>query len=524
MAQVAADPSPVGQAKSWWQGVGPDRRRLFGILGAVAVTAVVATAALSSYTPYSTVYTNLTPEASGQVIQALATLKIPYRLSASGTSVSVPKADADQARVQLAMQNLPQQGQVGYQNVLTSTSFGMTNQEFNLAVLNALQNDLASTISTMQGIHSATVQIVEPAQSAFALPASGGARASVYVDETAAGGIAPSEVNGIEQLVAHAVTGLSPGNVAVVDQNGQLLSAQSTPVAGGQSANAELAAENAVENTLGQRITNLLEPVTGPGNVAVTVHALLSFSQSRTTSTIAKNGSPSSKSSTTETFKGTGTPPTPAGVSGNVPTYTGTGTGGKSTYTIKQNQVSYVVDRIVSQTSSQPMTVQALTVSLLVNSRAFPLTGARLAQVRSLVANAIGLPSTSKLVAADITVAGAPFAAVPIPQTLPLTQVLPLPEEVGAIVLLLLVLGGLAFFLLRKKGGAGVPQGAVATAGAGGFPGAGATIYVEHMPSQEDVALAQHEENLMNKVNGETRENPEQIANLLRGWLRDDNT
>lgn len=520
MAQASAD--PAGQARRWWQGISPDRRRLYGIVGAVAVTVAVAAFGLSSYTPYSTVYTNLTPQAAGQVVQALSTLKIPYRLSASGTSVAVPKAAADQARVQLAMQNLPQQGQVGYQNVLTSTSFGMTNQEFNLAVLNALQNDLASTISTMQGIHSATVQIVEPAQSAFALPASGGARASVYIDVTSPGGIGASEVNGIEQLVSHAVTGLTPGHVAVVDQSGQLLSAQTAPVPGGQSANAELAAENAVENTLATRITNLLEPVVGPGNVAVTVHALLSFGQTKTTSTIAKNGSPSSKSSTTETFSGTGTPPTVVGVSGNVPGYTGVGAAGKSKYTVKQNRVSYVVDRIVSQTSSQPMTVQTLTVSLLVNSRAFPLTGARLAQVRALVANAIGLPSTSKLVPQDITVAAAPFAAVPIPLGLPLTQALPLPEEVGGAVLLLLLLFGLAFLLLRRKGSGGAPV--PARAPSGGFAGAGATIVVEHAPNQEEAALLAHEEELMQHVNDEARGSPEQIANLLRGWLRDENT
>ena len=517
------DASAVGQARSWWQGIGPDRRRLFGIVGTVAAIAIAATVGLSSYIPYSTIYTGLTPQAAGQVVQALGTLKIPYRLSSSGTSVSVPKAQADAARVQLAMQNLPQEGQVGYQNVLNSSSFGMTDQQFSLAVLNALQNDLASTISTMQGIHAATVQIVEPPQSAFALPSAGGARASVFIDVTAPGGIGASEVNGIEQLVAHAVTGLTPGNVAVVDQSGQLLSAQTVPTPGGQNANAELAAENQVENTLGQRIANLLEPVVGPGNVAVTVHAVLSFSQTKTTSTLAKAGSPSTTSSTTETFKGTGTPPAVTGVSGNIPTYTGTAAGGgKSTYTVKQNQVNYALDRIVSQTSSQPMTVQALTVSVLVNSRAFPLTGARLAQVRSLVANAIGLPSTSKLVPQDITVASAPFAAVPLPTTAPLTQALPLPEEVGAAVLALLLLGGLAFFLTRRRsGGVALPAGAEGLTTT--FAGSGATIVVEHLPTQEEVVLQQQEERLMQQVSGEARANPEQIANLLRGWLRDEN-
>src|SRR5579875_1136846 len=106
------------QVRGVWLGLTPDRRRLLIVVGAVAATLVAAVVAVSSYVPYTTVYTNLSPASAGQVVNALQGLKVPYRLV--GTNIEVPASMADQVRVELATQNLPQQGEIGYQNVLSS--------------------------------------------------------------------------------------------------------------------------------------------------------------------------------------------------------------------------------------------------------------------------------------------------------------------------------------------------------------------------------------------------------------------
>ena len=405
----------VDRAREAWLGLTPDRRRVIGIVAAALAVAIAGAVALSSYVPYTTVYTNLTPTAAGQVVNELETLKVPYRLN--GTTIEVPAAEADQVRIELASQNLPQQGEIGYQNVLTSSGFGMTDEEFNLAVLNALQNDLAATISTMQGVQAADVQIVEPAQSAFAQSTTGAASASVYVNLGLGQSLPASEVNGIEQLVAHSVQGLSASSVAVVDQSGQLLSALGA--SGGSVGTGELGTEHAVETALDQRITTLLTPVAGPGNVVVAVHANLSFTQTHETEDLSsqptKGGLVTSKTTNTSTFKGTGGATPTTGTTSNVPTYTSSGSSGTSNQTSSSTTVQYAVNHVVEQISGQPMTVNSLTVSVMVNKKAYPLTAASTTQLRDLVANAIGLPTNSPAATTDITVVAAPFAAVPLP-------------------------------------------------------------------------------------------------------------
>jgi flagellar M-ring protein FliF len=508
------------QVRGVWLGLTPDRRRLLIVVGAVAATLVAAVVAVSSYVPYTTVYTNLSPASAGQVVNALQGLKVPYRLV--GTNIEVPAAMADQVRVELATQNLPQQGEIGYQNVLSSLGFGMTDQQFNLAVLNALQDDLAATISTMQGVNSADVQIVEPPQSAFVQTSTGVASASVYVNVAPAQALPPSEVNGIEQLVAHAVPGLNAQNVAVVDQAGQLLSASPSTAAAG-TPGGELGTEQAVENALNQRIAALITPVTGPGNVVVAVHANLSFQQTSTTeqlnSTATGGGGITSKTTQTTTFKGTGGVSIPAGTSGNVPTYpTTTGGGGNSNYTTQSTTVQYAVNHILRQIHSPPMTVNGFTVSVMVNQRAYPLTPARTAQLRSLVATAIGLPANSPLAAQDISVAAAPFAGVPIPTTKVPTSALPLPLPIlagaggGALLLVVAVL----FLLMRRRG-----RGRVPAAPAPLPAQAQAQAFVIERPPTPDPNV-ERERRLIETVTESARTQPEEVANLLRGWLREE--
>ncbi len=510
----------VEQARTAWLGLTPDRRRVIGIVAAALAIGVAAAIAVTSYVPYTTVYTNLTPAAAGQVVNALNTLKVPYRLN--GTTIEVPAAQADQVRVELATQNLPQQGEIGYQNVLTSSGFGMTDQQFNLAVLNALQNDLAATISTMQGIDSADVQIVEPPQSAFAQSASGVASASVYVNLGAGQSLPASEVNGIAQLVAHAVQGLSASNVAVVDQSGQLLSA-----VGAQGSTSgvvgELGTEHAVESALDQRITSLLTPVTGPGNVVVAVHANLSFNHTTETESLATQSSPggvvTSKTTQSSTFKGTGGATPVAGTTGNVPTYATTvAGGGTSSQTSRSTTVQYAVNHILKQISSPPMTVQSLTVSIMVNQKAYPLTAATTAQIRGLVATAIGLPSNSPATASDISVLAAPFAAVPIPKTTTpaSTLPLPLPELAGAGGGALILVVVLLLLLTRRRGGErrgrrGAPPVLAAAAAA--------PILLSAPTPDPNV---EREKRLIESVSDSARNQPEEVANLLRGWLREE--
>lgn len=393
-----------------WTALEPNRKRLYVVIGVSGAIAAGAAITVLGQTPYSPVLTGLSPASSGQVTQALTSSKIPYRLSQGGTTVEVPTAEADQARVDLAMQNLPSNGQVGYQNLTQLSSAGMTQQQFSLAQLSMLEQDLSSTLSTFQGVQAANVQIAVPPQSIWAAPTTSGAKASVYLKMP--GGYAPpaSEVAGVVALVSHAVPGLKASDVSVVNQMGQLLSQPPSPAQGTPAS--VLQEEEQIDTTDEAQLRSMLEPIMGPNNLAVSVNAAVSPQTVRTTKTLPLAGQPSSVSTQSTVSSGGGGTTVPAGLSGNAPPTYPAATGGTSSYHNKTTTTQYTVGREVQTTVGLPATITALSASVVVNQHAYPLTAARAATLRSLVGAALGIPKN--LQASNIVVTAQPFALVPV--------------------------------------------------------------------------------------------------------------
>lgn len=440
--------------QEWWKSRPAPFRKNLIVAAVVAVVVVTGLSLVVFQDPMTPVYANLSESDAGAITQVLQSDKIPYQLE--GTTVLVPRSMADQVRVDLAMQGLPHQGTVGYANVLSSISLGETSSEFNLAVQNALQADLATTISSINGVHAATVAIVPQQTSAFIDQPQQSASASVFVDLEPGTTLSSRQVLGIEDLVAHAVPGLTVKNVSVTDQNGDPLSAASA-TADPSSTSGQLAMTQSFENTLNSQITQLLTPIVGPGNVVVETNATLNFDNTTTTQTTFQplpsgQGVPVSNHTITETFTGTGAPPAVSGSGSNsVPTYpaTGSGTGSPSTMNYQDSTIEYAVSKVNQTVTSQPYTVQGLTVSVTLNAAAYHLTSANKAALQKLIGTAIGSTSPSQT-AQDVTIFASPFSRPNFPAA-PAQSGLPLTELAGGGAVLLLVIGGL-FFMLRRRG------------------------------------------------------------------------
>jgi flagellar M-ring protein FliF len=485
-----------------WNTVTPDRRRslvTWLVTGVLALTLIIW---VLGRTPYTPILTNLSPAAAGQVTSALETLKIPYELADGGTTVLVPSADADQARVDLAMQNLPSSGQVGYQNLTGLSSAGMTSQQFTAAELGLLEQDLAATLSSFQGVQSATVQIAVPPQSVWAAPVTGGTKASVYLNM--AGGINPpaGEVNGIVALVAHAVPGLQASGVTVVDQNGQLLTGSPPPPV--NSPAGMFQEEQQLDLLDEAQVRQLLIPIVGGNNVEVAVAVQIEPQHQTTTETLPEPGQVTQSSQNTQSATGqNGTPVT--GTAGNTPT-TYPGATGSSTSKSQSKSTQYAVGTLVRTTVGPPVLVTGITASVVVNQKSYPLNGARTRALRALVAGALGIPSTAA--ASDIVVTAAPFQQVPVT---PITNPLPLPltelEAIGGGVVVLLVV--LVFGRRRRKkqpAPARVVEGPALTQPAPATPSAPAG------PSPRS-------RELLRQLGDVSSQSPEEVAALLSHWL-----
>jgi flagellar M-ring protein FliF len=249
-------------------------RPLLILIGIAAAVAAGVWIVLWSRGPtYSLLYANLSPQDEAQVAQALDGAQIPYKLDAGSNGIEVPVERLDEARLKLAGQGVTDSD--SFAALEKSSGFGVSQFMEDVRYQHALEMELARTIASMQPIAGARVNLAEPRQSVF-VSDNRTASASVFVQLKPGSTLDPEQVQAIINLVASSVPNLSPGEVTVVDQQGNLLSAPNghDPYATDERAYDMV---HRMETDYARRIEALLTPLVGPGLVHAQVVAELNL-------------------------------------------------------------------------------------------------------------------------------------------------------------------------------------------------------------------------------------------------------
>jgi len=358
------------------------------------------------------VYTNVTPASAGAMSRVLKSAAIPYTLAAGGTSLLVPAADVNQARVDLAEHNLPASNTATLPKA-PKFSLGETDSEVTAVQQTDLEDTLDTTIASIAGVTAANVLITEPPTTLFGESGTS-PTASVFVTVAPNNTLSRAQVTGIQHLVAAAVNGLTPANVDVINQAGDWLSNPSAPAAqpstGSSAVIRQLAATNAVDQSMTTQLLNVLDPMFGPGNVVAHVQVHLNFVSSTVHRvSYATKGTPTAqqvKTSSNKTTTTTTTAAKGAGAATNTPTYPTTGTATVSpTSSTSSDRIShYAVGQSTETVSNPGGNLTGLTVAVAVNQRLSPAT---IRAVQTLVRQTVGLPAAQQ--ASHITVTAMPF-------------------------------------------------------------------------------------------------------------------
>lgn len=254
-------------------GLGLNLRPVLLLLGVAAAVALGVTVVLWWKGPdWSLLYGGLSDSDESSVVQALQSAGIPYKLDDTGGAVMVPAERVRDARLQLASEGLPAGKSDSFSLISKDPGFGVSQFMENARYQYALETELAQTISSLQAVQAARVQLALPQQSAFVSdrrPAS----ASVLVQLRAGQHLEPEQVSAIVHLVASSVPELDSDQVTVVNQQGQLLSA---PKSGDAAiASEQFDAEHRLEDIYAQNIEQLLTPLVGVGRVRAQVTVAL---------------------------------------------------------------------------------------------------------------------------------------------------------------------------------------------------------------------------------------------------------
>ena len=242
-----------------WQAL--DTRRRLIVAGATLAVflAILGLSRFAGATNTALLYAGLDGAAAGEVIAALEAQGAVFEVR--GDSIYVDETRRDSLRMVLAADGLPANSGTGYELLDGLTGFGTTSQMFDAAYWRAKEGELSRTVLSNPLIRAARVHIALAPSKAFQRDSH--ATASVTVT-TAAGALPADQARALRHLVAAAVPGMLPADVAVIDTVAGLIAGEDEALAPDTAAAARASA-------LRHNVERLLEARVGPGKAVVEV-------------------------------------------------------------------------------------------------------------------------------------------------------------------------------------------------------------------------------------------------------------
>ncbi|MEP3442686.1 MAG: flagellar basal-body MS-ring/collar protein FliF [Sulfitobacter sp.] len=341
-----------------WMKLGLKRQLIVIAATGAMFFAILAMARMTTAPSMTLLYAGLESSAAGDVVRSLEQRGVAFDVR--GGSIFVDSKERDQLRLTLASEGLPANGNRGYELLDQLTGFGTTSQMFDAAYWRAKEGELARTIVANPAIALARVHIASTGSNPFQRGVT--PKASVSLTPNG-GGISPAQAKAVRYLVASAVAGLAPEDVAVIDANGSLIGAteETAPTVGGDDK----------AKVLRDRVQRLLEARVGFGNavVEVSVDTVTEREQIRERS-FDPDGRVAISSDTeerTNTAKGTGGGDVT--VASNLPDQDGAGGGDSSSSQNSETRerVNYEVSETEREIIRAPGAIKRLSVAVLVN-------------------------------------------------------------------------------------------------------------------------------------------------------------
>ncbi len=352
---------------------------------------------LGGSTSMGILYSDLEPEVAASIVDQLESQGVPYELSDSGRVIWVPRQLVSATRLDMSAAGLPESA--GGWSILDNQ--GITSSAFDQRVgyQRAMEDELAKTIASIDGVASADVHLVIPEKDLFVADDIKSS-ASVLLLMDGANTVSPEQVQAVVNLVASSVEGLTTANVTVTDGTGQLLAGgDSEGLLGMESANQSRMAK-AFEADVQQQIVGLLEAVVGPGRAVVTVEAELDFdavviTEEKHSEPVNAAGQTLPQQETTRNEQYSNPNGTDAGtlnietqVLNGVPAQGADG----SLYTLNERDVAYALDRVVTSTERAPGNIRRLSVAVVIDDAV--ADAAQLPELERVVTAAVGADVT----------------------------------------------------------------------------------------------------------------------------------
>ena len=560
----AATANPFDRLRAALARLDGQQKLLFAVAIAALVALVVVATLWARQPDFRVLFSNLSEKDGGAIVTLLEQQNIPHKFSDGSGAILVPANRVHEVRLKLAQQGLPRGGSIGFE-IMENPKFGLSQFAEQVNYQRALEGELARTIQSVGAVQAARVHLAIPKPSVFVRDEQK-PTASVLLTLYPGRALDGAQIAGITHLVAAGVPQLSAANVAVLDQNGALLSQLKSKLTEAGLDPAQIKYMREVEDSIAKRIEEILKPMVGNENYKVQIAADIDFSTSEQTAESFKPNNNTEASSirsqqTSETASvnaPTGgvpgalsnQPPVPATAPLTTPAVGAQPAGasrpgeagrlaaagitaplsgvGQPLATAKNATINYEIDKTVKHTKQAMGNIRRLSAAVVINHRketgkdgktaVKPLPDADMKQIGDLVRETMGY---NKDRGDSLSIANAPFtASEKVEISVPVWKD---PEMVslGKELFKYLAIAAIAAFiwfkilqpLLKTMFPAAPPQPEVAAGGPGG-----GVVFTEEEIGEENVEIQNYAAKI-EKAREIAQNDPKAVANIIKDWM-----
>lgn len=257
----------------------PAVKRSLPMAGLIGVTMLAGAAWLAlREPPQRDLFRGLPDADKSAVADVLGKNNIAYGFDNSSGAITVSEDDYFNAKMKLAAAGLPKSAPDG-ETLIDAMPMGASRAVEGEKLRAAREMDLARTIEAIDSVVQARVHLAIEPPSIF-LRERTKPTASVMLQLANGRSLSNGQVEAIVHLVASSVPDMSPQDVSVVDQNGNLLS-QTT----GADADADhqIQTQTRIEDRYRHAVAALLTPIIGADKFSVEAHAEINFAERQAT-------------------------------------------------------------------------------------------------------------------------------------------------------------------------------------------------------------------------------------------------
>ena len=398
------------QLNDYWQEIDKSKKRKLIISGIIILLSIIILSIIFTRTKYEVLYDDLSLKDMAEITKKLDEMGINWKTPDKNdtTTVLVPKEMKNKIKIELASYGLPKEG-YSFTDAFNDSSWTMTDYDKRQRMKLALQSELSSTISEIDGIESATVYINEKEDTGFVLEENNqNTTASVSIKRSDNRPLKGETVVAIQNLVASSIN-TEPEKVQIIDNEGKLLT--------GEQDESEFlmtdqfSIKNNLELRIDESLRKFLENIFGYGNVDIRSSVKINFDGERTTIVEfnppvegSDEGLIRSMEEVEEHMVGGGAGGVPGETTNPEQTEYVMPEDGNERYDKVSRTINYELNEINKEIRKAPGQVEAITVAVLINKNSLidgDLTADKEKEIGDLIYAATGLDTRQVEVKAE---------------------------------------------------------------------------------------------------------------------------